>query len=60
MGHARTCEDYIRGIFRRDASGSIGEAERREMASVLRSALRGVREKGIGGFLRELKEEGFL
>ncbi|XXG43825.1 hypothetical protein AAC387_Pa01g3776 [Persea americana] len=29
------------------------------MASLLRSALRAIREKGIGGVLKELKEEGF-
>ena len=30
------------------------------MASVLRSVMKSIREKGLGGFIRELKDEGYL
>ncbi|KAK3403659.1 hypothetical protein EUGRSUZ_K00090 [Eucalyptus grandis] len=30
------------------------------MAAILRGALKGIKEKGLGNFLRDLKEEGYL
>lgn len=44
-------------IERRRRRGRGGE---REMASVVKSAFKAIRERGVGTFLRELKEEGYV
>lgn len=46
-------------VAQKTASGE--RASEREMAwSVVKNAMKGIREKGVGNFLRELKEEGYL
>lgn len=50
----------IRLLAKEKESGDIEEREKEKMASVVRGVLKAIKEKGVGGFFRDVRNEGYL